>query len=186
MANNSQMSMLELAIKVVEEANGPIAINEIIEKVLELKGVDDPKGDKKTQLYVDITTSSCFVYMGDGNWDLKAHQSLSEYDKDGVDFTDDTIEDDSNVTADDYETEEPKRASSDDEDENIDEEGNGEEAEEYASSNDSYGDGRDGEESDDEDPSEFDQIRDTPDADDFDEGKYGDIMDKYEDLYEDK
>lgn len=183
MENISQMSMLEVAIKVVADKNGAVAINDIIAEVLKLKGIEDPRGEKRAQLYVDITTSSKFVYMGDNTWDLKERQSLDEFDKDGSDFNDGIVEDDDEITADDYniDDEDTKKSRDDDEDE--------EEADDEESYDDSYDEKNpyaddDDMESDDEDESEFDVIRDTPDQDDFDEDKYGDIMDSYEDLYD--
>lgn len=179
MENNSQKSLLELAVEYLTKVGAPTSINEIIAKVLEAKGIDDPKGDKRAQLYVDITTSSKFVYMGDGAWDLKANQSLDEYDKDGVDFKGVADEDDEDgVSAADYETEEGVSDSDDeDDDASMDDD-----MEAYDGKN-PYADS-DEMESDDTDESEFDDIRDTPDQDDFDEDKYMDTMDSYEDLYD--
>lgn len=174
---NSQKSLLEIAITIVEEANAPVAINDIITKALEIKGIDDPKGEKRTQLYVDITTSSMFVYMGEGKWDLKSHQSLAEFDKDGADFNDDTVVEDDEVSAADFDTEDEEEKKDEDDEDSFEAD-----AEEYDEKN-PYADDDDME-ADDTDESEFDDIRDTPDQDDFDEDKYGSIMDSYEDLYD--
>lgn len=181
MENNSQKSLLELAVEVLKSAGEPLQIKEIIEKAFALNGETDPRGDKKAQLYVDITTSSKFVYMGDGAWDLKANEPLSEYDKDGVDLKIEDVADEEieGTTAADYETEDDVEAEDDEENEDsLDQE----ELDSYTGKN-PYGDSSDTEEED-EDESEFDDIRDTPDADEFDEDKYGDIMDSYEDLYD--
>lgn len=179
MNNNSQKSLLELAIMIVEEAEGPVAINEILAKAIELKGIDDPKGEKRTQLYVDITTSSKFVYMGNSEWDLKANQSLEQYAKDGADFNEGIADDEEEieVSASDFDTEDGDESTgSEDDEEQVEEEITFSEKNPYADDNDM--------EEDDIDPSEFDDIRDNPDEDDFDEDKYGDIMDSYEDLYD--
>ena len=58
----------------------------IIQEVLELKGLDDPNGVLAAQLYIDITTSSSFVYCGEERWDLKTRQSLELFDRDGSYF----------------------------------------------------------------------------------------------------
>lgn len=183
MENISQMSMLEVAIKVVSDNEGALAINEIIDKVLSLKGIDDPKGEKRAQLYVDITTSSKFVYMGDNAWDLKLRQSLDEYDKDGAEFNDLDDDEEDGASVDDYnvDDDEVNSSKSDEEDEDADDSESYDD-EDYDGKN-PYADDDDME-SDDTDESEFDDIRDTPDGDDFDEDKYGDIMDNYEDLYD--
>lgn len=176
MENNSQKSMLELAVEIVKKAGAPKAINEIIEEALKAKGIEDTNGDKKASLYVDITTSSDFVYMGEGCWDLKSNQSLDEYDKDGSDFNDVSDETNEDVKAEDYNTDDDE-ITSDDEENTFEEE-----SEDYDGKN-PYADDSDME-AEDTDESEFDDIRDTPDADDFDEDKYGSIMDSYEDLYD--
>ena len=86
MENISQMSLLEVAVQLMEENKGIMNINDLIKAVLERKGIEDEDGTYTTQLYVDITTSSKFVYMGEGNWDLKIRQSLDQFDKDGSAF----------------------------------------------------------------------------------------------------
>ncbi len=178
----SQLSMLEAAKEIVKDSDAPVAIKDLIAKVLELKNIDD-NGDKATQLYVDITTSADFVYMGDNTWDLKDRQSLEEWDKDASAFNKDMEvedEDDNGVSAKDYNTEDEESTNSDEDEENdeesIDEYDEEDEKNPYADDDDM--------ESSDEDESEFDDIRDNPDEDEFDEDKYGDIMDSYEDLYD--
>ena len=86
MENVSQMSLLEVAIYLMEQKKVQQPIRALIKEVLEIKGLDDSDGSLATQLYIDITTSSKFVYMGNEEWDLKNRQSLDEYDKDGSAF----------------------------------------------------------------------------------------------------
>ena len=86
MENISQMSLLEVAILLMEQKKNKQSIKALIKEVLEMKGLDDLDNTLATQLYIDITTSSKFVYMGEGEWDLKIRQSLDEYDKDGSAF----------------------------------------------------------------------------------------------------
>lgn len=189
MANNvdySQLSMLEVAKEIVKNSEGPVAIKDIIKKVIELKNIDD-NGDKATQLYVDITTSADFVYMGENAWDLKDRQSLEQWDKDASAFNTADVEEDpedNGVTVEDFSTDDEKpdydEESEDDEDnDNV----SGEDDEDEDDGKNPYADDSDFE-SDDTDESEFDTIRDNPDEDEFDEDKYGDIMDSYEDLYD--
>ncbi len=188
MANNvdySQLSMLEAAKEIVKSSEGPVAVKDIIAKVLELKNIDD-NGDKATQLYVDITTSADFVYMGENMWDLKDRQSLEEWDKDASAFNKEEVEeeDTNEPSVEDFETEDEEKKASDDEDDEESDEESEETDEDYEDDGKNpYADDSDYE-SDDTDESEFDSIRDTPDEDEFDENKYGDIMDTYEDLYD--
>lgn len=167
--NNSQMSMLEVAIKLMEQKKNPQSIKTIIAETLTLKGIDDPNGDKAAQLYVDITTSSVFVYMGDDNWDLKSRQSLDKWDLDGSAFSSEEDE-------------------IDDEAENIEDDYLESDLESYEEDSDDYDDSDD----DDADNEEFDRIVDNPDDDDydyddendFDEDDYEGYMDDYENLYD--
>ena len=182
MENISQMSLLEVAILLMEQKKNKQPIKNLMKEVLEMKGLDDEDGSLATQLYIDITTSSKFVYMGDGEWDLKIRQSLDEYDKDGSafnskeelfeeedDLKDIEIEeyDDEEDYSDDYDDEEDDEYEYDDEDEED------EEDDEY--------------EYDDEDDYIGDDILDDAEVyseDDFNEDKYNDLMDDYEDMYE--
>jgi DNA-directed RNA polymerase subunit delta len=86
MENISQMSLLEVAVMLMEQKKAPQSIRTLIKEVLEMKGLEDVDLSLSTQLYIDITTSSKFVYMGNEEWDLKSRQSLDEYDKDGSAF----------------------------------------------------------------------------------------------------
>ena len=120
MENYSELSLLEVAVKIVEEKNAPVNIYELIQEVLNRKGLeDDEKKSLAARLYVDITTSSKFVYMGEDNWDLKLNQPLEQFEKDGSAFntTDYVDEDDEDEDIDDYED----SLSLDEEDEEYDE-----------------------------------------------------------------
>lgn len=180
MENVSQMSMLEVAVMLMEKKKTPQPIRKLIEEVLQVKGIDESNTEVASQLYVDITTSSKFVYMGDEEWDLKSRQSLDEWDKDGSAFNTADLddEDDNGLTEKDYDLEEDK-SSYDDDDE--DEDSNYSDSDdEDDSSYDEYDD------DDTSDNDEFDTIRDNPDEDTFDEDDYDEIMDDYEDLYDKK
>ena len=164
--NTEQLSMLEVAVELLSQKKTPQLITTLIQEVLELKGFDDPNGVLATQLYIDITTSSSFVFCGEGKWDLKIRQSLEMFDRDGSFFN----------TGEEYEEEEEEIAL---DDYNIDEE-----------------DSADDEDYDDEDEDDYyddydlslDEIDPTEDDDEvsyLDEQEYNDIMDDYEDMYED-
>ena len=163
--NTEQMSMVEVAIELMKQKRSPQVIISLINEVLEMKGLDDLDGSLATQLYVDITTSSDFVFCGEGKWDLKSRQSLDVYDRDGSyfntgeEFEDEEVED---VNLDDY---------------NIDEE---DEVDDY-------------EDEDEEDEEDYDDIpldddydpnEDDDEQDYLDEEEYNDIMDDYEDMYD--
>ena len=179
MENISQMSLLEVAILLMEQKKNKQPIMNLIKEVLEMKGLDDEDKSLATQLYIDITTSSKFVYMGDGEWDLKIRQSLDEYDKDGSAFNskDDLFEEEDDIK-----------------DVEIDEYEEDDEDSEYYDE-DEYDDEYDDEDEEDDDEyeedDEYDYVGDDvlDDAevyseDDFNEDKYNDLMDDYEDMYE--
>ena len=161
--NTEQLSMIEVAIELMNQKKTPQAIMSLINEVLEIKGLDDPDGTFATQLYIDITTSSNFVFCGEGKWDLKDRQSLELFDKDGSYFnTGEEYEDEEEIDLEDYNVE--------DEDDDYDDEDEDDE-DDY----DDYDDVL----LDDIDPNEDD------DENDFlDEQEYNDIMDDYEDMYE--
>lgn len=162
--NTEQLSMLEVAIELMNQKKTPQAIMTLINEVLEIKGLDDPDGTFATQLYIDITTSSNFVFCGEGKWDLKDRQSLELFDKDGSFFnTGEEYEEEEEIDLDDYNVEDDEDDYEDDDDD--------EDEDEY----DDYDDAL----LDDIDPNEDD------DENDFlDEQEYNDIMDDYEDMYE--
>ena len=163
--NTEQLSMLEVAVELLNQKKTPQLITTLITEVLELKGFDDPNGVLATQLYIDITTSSSFVFCGEGKWDLKTRQSLEVFDRDGSFFnTGEEYEEEEEINLDDY---------------NIDEE-------------DEYSLDDDEDEDDDDYYDEYDlpldDIDPTEDDDEvsyLDEQEYNDIMDDYEDMYED-
>lgn len=173
MENISQMSLLEVALKIMEEKGGVVNIYSLIDEVLALKGLEDSDNTLATQLYVDITTSSKFVYMGEDNWDLKSRQSLDQFDKDGASFNpkDGSFEEDEEDENDEDDLDEDDESDEDEEDE--DEKDESEEDEESEEEEEYFEDEED--ESDEDDLDEDDSI---------DEEKYNEYMDDYEDLYE--
>lgn len=171
MENIQQMSMLEVAIKLMNKKKNKQPISKIIKETLEMKGIEDTDGTYAAQLYIDITTSSLFVYMGDEEWDLKVRQSLDEWDKDGSAFNTDVEEDEEEIeeSADEYYSLDEEDVQSDDE---------------YESD---YEDDEDELDSDDLDTEVYDEDDedDEDDNDYMDEDSYNNIMDDYEDMYED-
>lgn len=164
--NTEQMSMVEVAIELMKQKRTPQPILTLINEVLEMKGFDDLTGELATQLYLDITTSSDFVFCGEGKWDLKSRQSLDVYDRDGSYFnTGEEIEDEEieDVNLDDY---------------NIDEEDEDQ---------DDYDEDEDDDDYEDDDLSlddDLDLNEDDDEQDYLDEQEYNDIMDDYEDMYD--
>ena len=183
MENISQMSLLEVAVMLMEQKKAPQSIRALIKEVLEMKGLEDEDLSLSTQLYIDITTSSKFVYMGNEEWDLKSRQSLDEYDKDGSAFNSkEDLEDDEDeeikdleddvVDDEDYDDDDYLDDDDDDDDDYLDDDDDDDE------------DDDEDLDDDDEDSIIDDDFIERYDEDDFNEDKYNDLMDDYEDMYE--
>lgn len=163
-----QLSMMEVAEQIIEENKEPMAIHQVIQTVAQLKGIEQNDFDRLTQLYIDITTSAKFVFCGEDKWDLK-DRNLDFWDKDGSYFNqiDAEIEEDEddNLTLKDYILEDDEDFIDEDEDEEDDEEEDDEE---------------------DLDPIiKLSIIDEEEDDEDFmDEDEYNEIMDDYEDMYD--
>ncbi len=175
----NQMSLIEIALEIMDEKKEPIDIYTLIEETLARKGVIDTDGTYAAKLYTDITTSSKFVFMGENKWDLKSRQSLDQFDKDGSSFNskEEYVEDEDEeeiLFDDDEELDEDE--DEDDEDSDDEAEDSDEEAEEL-------------DEDEDDEELEFEDEEDEEDESyddhDVDEERYNKIMDDYEDLYED-
>ena len=173
-------SMLEVAIEIMQKSKEPKNIYKLIDEVTEALGYGDD-ANVKAQLYIDITTSAEFVYCSDEDdlWDLKNRQSLDLWDKSfyGKDAESDEVDDDEedNISMEDYNYVEEDK----DEDEDSDEDEEDEDMpEEYEIDEDA--------DEDEEDEDSWDDEDDENSWDEDEEEKYNDMMDDYEDLYEDK
>lgn len=176
-------SMLEVATEIMASSNEPKNIYKLIDEVMEQLGLGDD-ANLKAQLYIDITTSADFVFCGgeDSLWDLKTRQSLDVWDKKfyETDIEDDVVDDDEedeDLSLEDYNYVE-------DEDEESDEESDEDEDEDEDSTyeiDESLGD-----EDEEDEENSWDDEDEENSWDDEDEEKYNDMMDDYEDLYEDK
>ena len=180
----NQMSLIEIALEIMESSNEPLNIYTLIKETLNRKGVSDEDGTLAAKLYTDISISSKFVYMGDDLWDLKSRQSLDMFDKDGSSFInpdeeytdkDDTYDEDEDEESDEDDLDD---LDDEDEDEESDEDDDNDEDE------DNRYDDLDEENYEDEESDE-DDLEDEDDDRYDDEDKYNKIMDDYEDLYED-
>ena len=154
----SGMSLIEVALMIMDEHEGGISINELMSQVLELKKIgQDEYNQKLSRLYLDITTSSDFVYLGDGIWDLKSRNSLELFERDGSEFNrgyddeDEDYEEDDSYDEDDEDDDEESDDNYDEEDSYDDEESddNYDEEDSYDDEDDSYDDNYEEDEYDD-------------------------------------
>lgn len=174
-------SMLEVAMELMSASSEAKNIYKLIDDVMEELGYGDD-ANAKAQLYIDITTSADFVFMGDDVWDLKSRQSLDLWDKSfyesevEADMEDEDDEED-NLTMEDYNYVEDEEESLDEDEESLDDED--EDEDNSYEIDESEGD-------EDEEEGSWDEDEEDNSWDDEDEEKYNDMMDDYEDLYEDK
>ncbi len=170
MANYQEMSMLDVATSILEKNQGKMKMSDLLRETIAAKELDSTDYDLQTQLYLDITTSARFVYMGEEEWDLKDRQPLAMFDKDGSEFNVD-VEDEFEKEEDDLTFEDDD---SDDYDNDDEEDYDDEEVDE-----DDYDD-------DDLEHDENGEILERyHEDDDFDEDKYNNYMDDFEDMYDD-
>lgn len=87
--SKEERSLLELSIELLEKSEGPLKIDDIIAKVMQMKGYKGQEAkDHAAQFVMDFMLSGNFVYCGEDNWDLKYRQPTSVLDKDGGDYED--------------------------------------------------------------------------------------------------
>ena len=181
------LAMVDIVEELLRESKKPIAIQDLFAKVAEIKEFSLDDIEKLTTLYMNITQSGKFVFVGDDKWDLK-EGNLDLWSDDGSafievveDFEDeeeftkyDPADYDDFIIPDEDSVDEFVDELEDDEDDDLDEETKKEleEEKEYIEVELPL------HVSDEDDDIDFD-------ADDFDEDDYEEIMDDYEDMYED-
>lgn len=170
-------SMLDIVTNILKEAKEPISIYDIIDQVAKSKGISSDDVDTLTQLYMDITLSAKFVFVGEDKWALKEGH-LEYWDKDGYAFVQpDETED--------FEDEELDftEFNLDDLEEQEDEELDEEEVDEEVIEEKAYIDVSAPVKSTDDDDA-FEDVDLDIDEEDYDEDDYNEIMDDYEDMYD--
>lgn len=183
--NYKTMAMIDVAEQLIRNHKEPMDIQELIKQIREIKEMSADDIDRLTQLYMDITTSAKFVYCGEDKWDLK-ERNLELWDKDGYAFvTMDEVEEDEEEDLDftefNLEEVEEEKAKSTDEEDEDDEVKDKEEVEELKEEK-KYIEAplpiksTDDDNGDDEVELEFD----------YDEDDYNEIMDDYEDMYDEE
>jgi DNA-directed RNA polymerase subunit delta len=175
------LAMIDVAEVLLRESGKPLPIQDIMRSVAETKEIPLEDVDRLTQLYMDITQSAKFVYCGDDQWDLK-ERNLELWDKDGYAFVHaEEIEEDTEEDLDftEFVLEEVDETEvEEDDDEEVEEEIDEEIKEEKEYLDVELPVKSTDDEDIDEPEIEFD------DDDDYDEEKYNDIMDDFEDMYD--
>lgn len=175
------LAMIDVAEVLLRESGKPLPIQDIMRSVAETKEIPLEDVDRLTQLYMDITQSAKFVYCGDDQWDLK-ERNLELWDKDGYAFVHaEEIEEDTEEDLDftEFVLEEVEEVEVEEDDDEEAEEEIDEEIKEEKEYLDVELPVKSTDDEDFDEPEiEFD------DDDDYDEEKYNDIMDDFEDMYD--
>lgn len=81
---NEGLSLVDVAEILLKESKEPLNIYDIFDAVCIRKEIkDSKKNDLVSQFYSDITVSARFMYVGDNTWDLKENQKIELWEKDG-------------------------------------------------------------------------------------------------------
>lgn len=184
--NLETLAMLDIAEIILKDSSEPLNIKEIIEKVLEIKGISQDDFERATQLYMDITQSAKFVFCGEEKWDLK-ERNLELWDKDGyafakfeeVEVEDDDTEDEEELEFTEFNLEDIEEEVEEEAEEEIEEEVD-EEEKEALKEEQAYIEVELPAKSTDDDSEDDVDIE----FNDYDEDDYNEIMDDYEDMYD--
>ncbi|MCF7930561.1 MAG: DNA-directed RNA polymerase subunit delta [Acholeplasmataceae bacterium] len=178
--NLKTLAMIDVAEVLLKSQPTPMTIQQLIQGVAEIKSISLDDIDKLTQLYMDITQSAKFVYCGDDQWDLK-ERNLELWDKDGFAFVhaeeiEEDVEEDLDFTEFILEDEEEEVVEVEDE-EDVEVEDEEIKEEKAYIEIDLPIKSTDDDDVDDDPEVEFD-------SEDYDEDDYNEIMDDYEDMYD--
>ncbi len=199
--NLEENSLSEIAYSLIKEHGSAVSLNELIDKICEIRKLTDVSVDFKNQLYFDLISSGRFVYVGDGLFDLKDN-NLEYWDKDGTYFANESNDDDIEINEEDDDIEfsdfnlDEFVATEPNVDEEEDEEDEKPELQTSANPLPELEDEDDSaalveedlddflESTDDDDTKYVDPDLDLDEEDDQDEEEYNKYMDDYENLYE--
>jgi DNA-directed RNA polymerase subunit delta len=171
MTDLKQVSLMEAAEYILRQNKQPMTFYELFAKISEIKELtQEQKDDLIAKFYTDFIISAKFIYMGDDQWDLKSRQSIDLWDKDGAYYREFPDDDETEVAEEDDDEEEVLLDDDSEEEE-------GEEEEEVIYEKDFADDVLD-EEVEEEDELLVDEVES------FDDDKYNEYMDDYEDMYD--
>ncbi len=96
MISKQEQSFLDIAESILKSKKEPVDLYELFDMVVEKQGEgSNDIVERLNAFYADITTSARFVYMGNNTWDLKRHQKIELWEKDGSFFNEySEVEDD--------------------------------------------------------------------------------------------
>ncbi len=84
MSDYANKSLIDIAEEVLFTKKAQANMYELFDIACEKKGIEETsKTDLIAQFYTDMISSAKFVYLGENEWDLKEHQEVSLWEKDG-------------------------------------------------------------------------------------------------------
>lgn len=84
MVEIKEQSLINLAELILSEQKQPIDLYDLFDLVIDRRGDSlDDMTELLNAFYADITSSAKFIYMGKNTWDLKKHQKIELWEKDG-------------------------------------------------------------------------------------------------------
>lgn len=187
MNSNKNNSLLEIAIKEMENKKKPKTLDEIINDVFQIKGIKE-KDEYLSQFIMDFMLSGSFICCGEDKrkkklWDLKERQPSNVLDKDGTYYDEPYDEDVVRNELSDETLYKVAKGLDEDDDDLEEEDDDIEETDEIAEDLSEFDDGDqddDGAYDDDEDD-EFEIVEDFDDDDELDEDDDDDEDDELED-----
>ncbi|WP_323847829.1 MAG: DNA-directed RNA polymerase subunit delta [Phytoplasma sp.] len=70
---NPSNSMIDIAYRILSQNKEPMVIQELIQKVFEIKKMDINNKEICARLYLDIVSSGLFIFCGNDLWNIKAN-----------------------------------------------------------------------------------------------------------------
>jgi len=204
MIDIKEESLVNLAEKILNDAQEPIDLYKLFDNAAKDKGLKKTDTSMVNRFYSELVSSAKFVYTGENTWDLKNHQKIELWDKDGSYYNEYKAVHDANLDKKilkDQENEKAhkgmleKRVKAEEEAEKAAEKAQAQaEAQEAAqevgeeATEDSLEENPQDVEEDSEPTinEDFGEIEEEDLEEDLDEEEYEKYMDQYEDMYDDK
>ena len=87
MVDYNEQSLINIAEGILSERKQPMELYELFDLVLQERDIDEELlPEVLNAFYADLTSSAKFVYTGQNTWDLKRHQKIELWEKDGSFF----------------------------------------------------------------------------------------------------
>lgn len=84
MVEIKEQSLINIAELILSEKKQPVDLYDLFDLVIDRRGDSlDDLTELLNAFYADITSSAKFIYMGKNTWDLKKHQKIELWEKDG-------------------------------------------------------------------------------------------------------